>query len=414
MENKLKVTRPNTFYFVGRAVITDKSFAINKTNENGTWCHNSMFFGVDCGDHGINYITGMGGYNPTRENYIQVSTIDAEGKIQTKDHDIKIDWDERFDIPEETMNIINKQRLIYTKVEKDASGNPVARNFLSMYDAVAHIQKHVSNGTPIYVRGRIEMRPSEDGQEWSTQHIVDSIGLAGEENFTPRTELKINVLIDQNTIGKPDADTKTLPLFCKTITYVNKVGQNKYNQACAAPLKIVVDLNKFVNPTTGEPDKNKLLYAHKNYFTPNKKGMVAEGVFVCHYVGGVQKVEITLDDLPTEIREGIENGVLDKDHIMKSLAITKPIERQISYITVDSYNKIIQTDDSEIPLPTMIFEKDKYKENEIVEFADLEPIETAPTASSANSTAKASPVQEDVIDDVDNEDITNILNMLGN
>lgn len=411
MENKLKVTRPNTFYFVGKAIINDKSFVINKTNENGSWCHNSMFFGVDCGDHGINYVTGMGGYNPTRENYIQVSTIDAEGKIQTKDHDLKIDWEDRFDISEETMSTINKQRLIHTKLEKGSNGDIISKAFLSMYDAVAHIKNYVNNGTPIYVRGRIEMRPSSDGQEWTISHVVESIGLADEKNFTPRTELKINVLIDQNSMGNADSETKTFPLFCKTITYVNKVGQDKYNQACAAPLKIVVDLNKFIDAETGELDKNKLVYARKTYFSPTKKGMVSEGVFVCHYTGGVQKVEITLEDLPTELREGIENGVLDKDYVMKSLAITKPIERQISYVTVEMTPKTINTGDSEIVTRVPAFEKDKYKESEILEFTDLEPIETVVETASSGSNTAASVQQESVIDDVEDEDIQNILSM---
>ena len=69
-ENVLKIGRSNTFRFEGTVNVTDKTFVINKTNDNGTWVQNRMSLAIDCGEDGYNFVTLNGGYNPKGKNII--------------------------------------------------------------------------------------------------------------------------------------------------------------------------------------------------------------------------------------------------------------------------------------------------------------------------------------------------------
>ena len=80
-ENNLKVGRQNTFRFEGHVILSEKTFTINSSNDKGTWVHNGLNLGIDCGESGIHYVNTMGGYNPTRDNVVYLQKIDSDGKF---------------------------------------------------------------------------------------------------------------------------------------------------------------------------------------------------------------------------------------------------------------------------------------------------------------------------------------------
>jgi len=146
-ENIFKTSRRNTFTFEGHAIVNDNSFTINKTNEAGTWVFNSLNVGVDCGDHGINYVNLMGGFNPNGGSYITIQKVDSNGSIRPKEDNITVNWEDRLDF-DVTAEDINKSSFIEVTLEKDNNGKNVSKSFITAYDAVDYIKEFITDKLP--------------------------------------------------------------------------------------------------------------------------------------------------------------------------------------------------------------------------------------------------------------------------
>lgn len=406
-ESIFKQSRKNTFIFEGHAVITDNSFVINNTNTNGTWVYNSLNFGVDCGEHGINYVTMMGGYNPSGGSYISIQKLGEDGKPLPYENNIQVDWEDRLDFDVETEGI-NKAAFIDISVEKDANGKLIQKTFLSAYDAVEYLKTIIVDKFPVVVRGHIDYRLNGSG-DWVASHVVDNISTKSEEFLQPKTALNLMVLVDKNTLGKPNIEEKNVPLYLNTAYYINKMNNNVYKQTCAVPLKILFDMNTI--DLNNKEDKKRFSYGVEHYFSPSKEGFVNEVLFRCHYSGGVKKTEIKLEDLPSEIREGVESGFINKDQVLGTMAVQGPISKDIIFDQVMTRSKTVKTDEgAEYIIPEVIIEKEKYKDSEIVLFEDLEPVD------SKNNTAPVdnNPVIEDEEIDKSAADIMALFSAMGN
>ena len=319
-ESKFKPSRKNTFLFEGHAVIGENSFTINKTNNEGTWVYNSLNVGIDCGEEGINYVNLMGGYNPKGGSYISIQKLDEEGKILPRENNIQVDWENRLDFNIESEENINKSSFVDVSIEKDNNGKNIQKTFITPYDAILYLKEHLVDKLPVVVRGHIEYRLNASN-DWIPSHVVDNITVKSEEFLQPKTVLNLMVLVDKDTLGAPNIEEKNVPLFVKTAYYINKINKDVYKQTCAIPLKILFDLNTI--DFSNEKDKKKFTKGAELYFSPekDKKDFTSEFMFRCHYSGGVKKTEIKIEDLPTDIREGIENGFISQDQVMGNMAI---------------------------------------------------------------------------------------------
>lgn len=404
-ENKLKVSRNNTFTFEGRAIISDKTFTINSTNKDGSWVHNGLNLGIDCGEHGINYVNCMGGYSTEKDNFIYLQLIGEDGKFLSGSESTKIvKWDDRFDLSDDELKIVNPQNIIRTYLEKGSDGKNLKRSFISMYDAIAYIKDHLNDKDPVIINGHIEYRPSEDGNDWYTTHVLDSISLRNEELLQPKATLELMVLIDEKCVGQPNIEERNIPLYFKTLTYLRTINGNKYNQVCTVPVKVLLDMNTF--DLSNEPGQKKFKYAIKNYFS-SKDGFVNELLIRGYYTGGAKKVEVSLDDLPKDIREAIENGIMDKEQVIGAMAINGTAQKNIVFLQVPTFPKKVVIDDVEQVLPVPIHNKEKYKIDELLSFEDLEPIEVN------NSNSTTAPVDNSVEIDSEEEDasLESIMNL---
>ena len=169
-ENVMKVSRNNTFRFEGTVNVTDKTFVINKTNEKGTWVQNRMGLSIDCGDDGYQFVTLNGGYNPTNDSIIYLSTVDEDGNFLGKEHQLEIKFDERHNISKEDMERVNKNNLIRVKLDNEAE-----QFFITPYDAVDYLKDKIVDGMTLVVSGTIEESPSANGDDWYTNHVVTRI-----------------------------------------------------------------------------------------------------------------------------------------------------------------------------------------------------------------------------------------------
>ena len=398
-ENVLKISRQNTFQFDGYAVVNENTFTINKTNQSGSWIHNALNLGVDCGDDGINYVSGMGGYNPqpNSENVIYLQQLDSEGKILSKEHSKRINWEDRFSLTSDDLALVPNQNKIRCYLEKEGD-KTIEKVFVTMYDAIAYIKEHVSDKMCIRVKGHLEYRPSEDGTEWYTSHVLDTISVRDPEYSQPSSKVIITALIDNETFGKPNVEERNIPLFVKTLTYVGKVGDKKYNQVCTVPLKILLDIDNFNIDT--DAGKNKFKYYKENVFSASK-GNVNEVGLICKYSGGAKKVEVKLEDLPKEIQQGIEMGYIDQEEVMGKMAIAGKAEKNLIFKSVDIITKTV----NEITMPYPRQEEKKYKVTDMITFNDLSPIEDNSLKGSTATT-----ISNEALEEIMDDDITNILN----
>lgn len=367
---ELKNSR-NSFEFRGKAIITDKTFTIDKVNEAGTWQYNSLNFGIDCGDDGIHYVSLMGGFNPNGDNYIYVNMLDENGRFANEQQ--KIAWEDRF-------NITSKMsQLNMIKLAINPENNYAKETYLHAYDAIKKIQEYLKNDMLISVNGQIDFMPDTDSTgtvTWKPQFRVEGIYARKSEGFVPFTSLRIVSLIDKETIGKPNFEDKTIPLYIKTAHYVNKVGKNKYNQVCLVPLKILWNIKNYENQPKGA---ELLKTAKEQIFTPSDEKFADELILKCRYTGGVQTVKPTIDDLPQQLKTFIALGVLTEEQALSGEAVKNTIPSELEFVTLATTQ-----DENTKELKLARYPK-KYALTEYKFFEDLTPIENS-FASSTSST----------------------------
>lgn len=405
-ENKLKISRQNTFSFKGFASVTDKTFTINSTNTKGDWVHNALNLAIDCGESGINYVNAIGGYGPNRDNKIYLQKVDSDGKFLSGENSTQIvSWDDRFDLTAEELSLVSYNSLVHVSLEKDENGNNVRKQFLSMYDAIAYIKDHLNDKDPIEVRGHLEYRPSPDGSEWYTQHVLDSITLKNPEYLNPIASVDLMVLVGKKAMGKPNFEERNIPFFFNTLTYVRTVDGNKYNQTCVVPVKVLLDMNGGYFDATTEFGQKNIKYCVENFFEPSEEGRVDELLINCTYSGGVKKVEVTLNDLPKEIREAVEHGMMREEDVLGAMAISGSAPKELIFVQVPVYStKVKDEKGNESQNVNMTQNKAKYADEDLITFEELEPIE--------NVTKTTAPVDNTLeLDEDEGNSLDSILSM---
>ena len=397
-ENVLKIGRSNTFRFEGTVNVTDKTFVINKTNDKGTWVQNRMSLAIDCGEDGYNFVTLNGGYNPKGKNIIYLSTVDEDGKFLGKEHNLEIDFNERDSISQEDFAKLNMNNLVQVHLSSDEE----KKVFITQYDAVEYLHNNLKNGTTVVVKGTVEETISQDGEDWFTNHIVNSIEVKNEDLLKPSAFVDYTFLVDDNVVGQPNLEDKNVPLFFKGLTYIRKVGDKKYNQVCAFPKKVLYEANDFDTET----GRKKFTYGVQHFFTPAEKGFVDELQVRCRYKGGARTTTVNLEDLPKNIQEGIAMGFVTEDQIMaNAMAISGSRQTELVFVNVKTRpEEEVDKEGNKTVTFKILNEKKKYKTSEVLDFEALEPI--------SDESEKVAPTDNYKIDDDEiNETAQNILNM---
>lgn len=396
-ENVMKVSRNNTFRFEGTVNVTDKTFVINKTNEKGTWVQNRMGLSIDCGDDGYQFVTLNGGYNPNNDSIIYLSTVDEDGNFLGREHQLEIKFDERHNISKEDMERVNKNNIIRVKLDNEAE-----QFFITPYDAVDYLKDKIVDGMTLVVSGTIEESPSANGDDWYTNHVVTRITSKSKDLLKPSAVVDYTFLVDKDVVGQPNLEDMNVPLFFKGVTYVRKVGDKKYNQACVFPKKVLYEANDF-NTDAG---RKKFAFGVEKYFTPSKEGFVDELQIRCRYKSGAKMASLKIEDLPQDIQNAITMGFMTEEQIMaNAMAISGNRTTDLVFVRVNTFIKdVTDSEGNSTPVIQAIRTPEKYKTSELVEFENLTPIE--------DNSEKAAPADNyEIADEEINETAQNILNM---
>lgn len=386
------------FNLIGTAKVTDESFTINADSTSSDWRYNRMTIGVQCGEDGLIFAEMMGGYGKDRDNLIYVHGIkeDENGtKVEDYENRFQIDWDDRFN--KDILELIGSSCFITVGLEKTNEDKTYYKKFLSPYDAIAYSQEHLKSDMTVNVKGKLVYQEYEGNV--IAKKIIDSIVLSslGEDKY--RATFQQTILLDKDSIGKYDKETQTIPIQANIVEYINNIQTEDG--------KLNVKKNLCLTKTFDHKAENKEAtekLINKTYI-PKKSSEVYELIVEGRIMKTGTVKEMTVDDLPSDIRDLIDAGLLsEKEAVAKCVISDKKVERMI--IT----NPMIIRSKEEGVLPRVAVTEDKYVVNDLVFYhvAIKDLLKESGVSDNTQETKREEDADED-IDDLQDENIEDLL-----
>jgi len=340
------------FMLIGEAKTNDYTFAMDKESTKSDWVWNQMNLGIDCGNGNVIYADMMGGYGSERDNVVYVHGIkEVDGKKQEDfENKFTIDWDDRFD--ETILESIAESCYIKVGLEKDAKDKTYIKKFLSAYDAIEYIQQHLKSGIVVNVKGQLKYQAYNDSV--SVKKEITSIFLSKAKPEEYKAVFTQTLLCDSSAVGKLDKEKACFPITCFVVDYVGKYDGKEIKKSLAFTKTFELEVDKV------KPENTKKLIA--KCFTPAKKGTLVEVTVEGEMLEGASVVNITLDDLPEDIRDLIELNVITEEEALNKCAIGGNKEKRMlikrPLITFEG--------EGDTKVPVLAINKDKYKETDLV------------------------------------------------
>lgn len=347
------------FTLVGKVKINDYTYQIDSKGANSNYIYNTMNLGVDCGNGNVVYGKMMGGYNPENPYPIYVhgkKTEDGKDKDDYKNR-FQIDWSDRKD--ESILKLVGEDCFIRVTLEKDDNNYPITEKFLSEYDAIEYISKHLKDGNIIQARGKLEYN-YYDGKIIQKKNI-NSIYLYKDETDekTFRANFTQTFLITPESLDKKITEDNTMIVYGYVPEYVGKIEGVPIKKTVLMPFSFEFPLGRYT-----EIQRNFNIKT----FLSGKKGWFSEIVVDGEFVEGVQTSEVTIDDLRDDQKIFYEMGIIDEDltnvqgidksktkkFLWKNILHTQTKNKDTGKIDVKFYNTL-----------------EKYKENEVIFIKDV-------------------------------------------
>ena len=361
------------FNLIGKAKVSDFTFKIDVASgkEGSDWIYNQMNLGVDCGENGTIYADLMSGYGSERDNvvYVHGKKEDDNGReVDDFDNKFSIDWEDRLD--EDNFDSIGEMCFITVGIEKDDKGNTIYKKFLTGYDAIQYINDNLENETVVNVKGNLKYQQYND--QITVKKEIKSIALskATEDKF--KATFTQTLLLESDAIGKPDKETRTIPITGLVIDFVKEYQGNKIYRTVNGNKKegTNLPLPKLFEIEVGE-DTNKTTLLLKQFKAKAKKvtELTVDGIFT---KGSLVSVEVGEDDIPDDIKELIELEILDKEEVIGKLAFANGGKRPEKMVIKAPNVKIREVNGNKIPVIQK--ESNKYEEDDINPFLIIESV----------------------------------------
>lgn len=352
-----------SFQLIGEAKINDYTFKIDEQSDSG-WVYNTMNLGIDCGNGNVVYADIMGGYSSVNDSIIYVhgkKENDAGKEIDDFDNRFTVDWDDRFD--QDIIEQVGNQCFITIGLEKDAKDKTFIKKFLSGYDAIEYIKEHLTNETIINVKGNLKYTKYQDNIQVKKE--ITSVFLSKADNPSKYSAtFQQTILVDKDSIGKYDKESESFPITAYVVDYVGKYGEDKIE------IKQNVVFPKVFQFEVAENDLEKGVKLLAKMFKA-KKDNVNEITVEGHIVEGQAKVNITIDDVPEDIRELIELGAYTEEEALAKCAVGTNREKKM--IIKKPLIKFVGEGDDKKPIVSR--QDDKYKFDELIFLNQLLPKE---------------------------------------
>lgn len=357
------------FNLIGKAKVSDFTFGIDVASQKSDWIYNKMNLGVDCGT-GVFYADMMGGYGSERANVVYVHGVKENENGNTVDdwkNAFTIDWEDRLD--EANYDVIGEGCFLTVGLEKDTKDKTVYKKFLSSYDAIAYIQETLEDGMVINVKGNLKYQKYNDN--YITKKEITSIVLSKAEEKDFKATFVQTILVDKDSIGKADKETRTVPITASLVEYCTEFDGSKIEFMQNGKKKKGVNLPivKVFDFKVGE-DKEKAQKILKQFKA--KKGITELTVDGFFSKGDLNTVEVTEADIPDDIKELIELGLIDEEEVKGKIAFAnggnKPEKMMIKAPHID----MKEVDGKKIPSLAKV--ESKYTEDDVNPYAIIESL----------------------------------------
>jgi hypothetical protein len=348
-----------SFQLIGEAKINDYTFKINEESSSG-WVYNNMNLGVDCGKGNTVYCDSMGGYSSINDSllYVHGKKKNDDGKdVDDFENQFTIDWDDRFDT--KITEQVGNQCFITVGLEKDAKEKTFVKKFLSAYDAIEYIKEHLVDGTVVNVKGNLKYSNYQDAVQIKKE--ITSVFLSKiDDSEKYSSTFQQTILVDKDSVGKYDKESGSFPISAYIIDYVGKYGESKQE------IKQNVAYAKTFQFEVAECDMEKGTKLVNKLFK-GKKNKVNEIVVEGEIIEGQAKVNITLDDVPDDIRELIDLGAYTEEEALSKCAVGNTREKKM--IIRKPVIKI--TGEGDDKKPTILKTDEKYDFEDLVFLSQL-------------------------------------------
>ncbi len=316
----------STFMLIGEAKVNDYTYKIDEKSEKSDWIYNHLNLGVDCGEKfGTVYSELMGGYGAERDNIVYVHGKKEDGSDDF-DNRFTIDWDDRFD--EDILDSIGEFCFLTVGLVKDKKDKVFYKKFLTPYDAILYVKANLESGMVINVKGSLKYSTYNDNV--TVKKEINSIVLSKVDSTSKYVaKFTQTILLQKDSIGKPDKDKNIIPIYAKVFDYVKEMN--------GIEVKGMVPFNKTFEYEIDLTNKELVQKAIEKVFKV-KKG-VTEITFEGDLIEGGALVTVTEADIPDDIKELIEIGAYTLEEALtkctentgkeKRMVLRKPVIKMV-------------------------------------------------------------------------------------
>lgn len=371
----------SNFTLVGLPKVTDYTFVIDKKSEKSAWIYNSMNLGVDCGEKcGVVYAEMMGGYSDERENKIY-----AHGKKEDGSDDwntqVIVDWEDRNN--PDILDTIGRGSFITVAMEHKMDGSLFYNRFLSAYDAIAYVQEHISEDTPIVVSG--SLKHSEYNGKVQVRKTINRITLSkAKDNTEYEARFTQSVLINSDSVDFKNIDKD------KGVVFVNAKVLDYLKEKDGVEIKSQYPYEKefeFKYPRlTPEIVKklNEMLFKVRRGYT--------QITFDGEFVEGGATTTVTWDDVPQDMKDLVACEMFSKEEAIAKCSANGPKEQRM--ILTKVHTKRLEDETTELCVYKEIYPDDYF--DEILSMVN----------SGANNVDVATESENSNTDSVSNDDLS--------
>lgn len=389
------------FNLVGKAKVGEFTFKTDMESQKSDWVYNQLNLGVDCGIYGTIYSEMMGGYGSDRDNVVWVHGKKEDGKDDFE-NSFTIDWEDRFD--KDIIKTLGDLCFITVGIEKDEKGNTIYEKFLTPYDAIAYMEQHLEDGMVVNIKGSLKYQ--EYNGVVSVKKEINSIALSTKEEEDFKATFEQTLLVDKDAIGKLDKETMTLPIVATIVDRATEFDGRKIYRLVNGKRKEGISNFPLVRVFDIEIDKDNKDKSNRfiSKFKAKPKTITeitVEGYFTR---GNLETVEVSEDDIPDDILELIEDGILSKEEILSKIAFSNGNRKPETMIISKPSVKVVGNDEDG-KLPQIQRFTEKYTEDDINPMTILEYMKENGLGGIDSADEGEEEVDDTYIDDNEDEDI---------
>lgn len=308
-KEKMQLSRGKAFFnLTGLVKRNDYTFKQDEVSPETGYKYSRLNLGIETGAGNTVYSEAMGGFYPNKENVIYVASKDDITDNYT------IDWADRFD--DKVLETIHDSKFIKIGVEqyeKNGGTKTTMRRFLSWYDAIEYLNKHLAEDMIVNVNGNLKYSKYQD--KIQVKKEIKSIFLAKapkDKEIEFKARFTQTILIDKYCMSDYDKATDELRVFARVLDYTKMWGEKEVKTT------VPYDVNYTIKDKSSEITE-KLV---KNFFKV-KKG-ITELAVEGDILEGTPISDVTDEDIPSDLKDLIDIGLYTREEIIGRMVVKGP------------------------------------------------------------------------------------------